>query len=43
MKLKKVIIYALIMLIIVNANCKTYAKYVFEYTKKAAEVTIIYN
>lgn len=43
MKLKKVIVLILIMLVMISINSKSYAKYVFEYTKKAAEITIINN
>jgi len=43
MKLKKVIISILIMLISISINSQSYAKYVFEYTTKAAEITIINN
>ena len=40
MKFKKVILPILIMLLIININGKCYAKYVFEYTIKAAEISI---
>ena len=40
MKFKKVILSIIIMLLIIGINAKSYAKYVFEYTMKAAEVSI---
>lgn len=40
MKFKKIIISILIMFIIININSHCLAKYVFEYTKKAAEISI---
>ena len=40
MNTKKIIISILIMFIIININSNCYAKYVIEYTKKAAEITI---
>ena len=43
MKLKKIIISILIMFMTISINSQSYAKYVFEYTKKAAEITIINN
>lgn len=43
MKLKKVIILMLIMLMAISINYQCYAKYVFEYTTKVAEITIINN
>lgn len=43
MKLKKMIISILIMFTLISLNSLSYAKYVIEYTKKAAEITIINN
>jgi len=43
MKFKKVIAVILIAFFIISANSKCFAKYVFEYTKKAAEITVINN
>jgi len=40
MKLKKIIISILIIITIISINAKCSAKYVFEYTKKAAEIYI---
>lgn len=40
MKYKKMIISILILLLIINIKVKSYAKYVFEYIKVAAEITI---
>lgn len=40
MKFKKIIISILIMSVIISTNSKCFAKYVFEYTKKAAEIII---
>ena len=40
MKLKKLIISILIMITIISINSKSSAKYVYEVTKKAAEITI---
>lgn len=40
MKFKKVIISILIMIAIINIHSQSFAKYVFEYTKIAAEITI---
>lgn len=40
MKLKKIIISIFIILGIVNINSESSAKYVIEYTKKAAEIVI---
>ena len=40
MKLNKTIISILIMLIIISIELKSFAKYVFEYTEKAIEITI---
>ena len=40
MRFKKLIISILMMLIIININSIALAKYVFEYTSKAAEITI---
>lgn len=41
MKFKKIIVSILIMLIAISINTESSAKYVFECTKKAAEITII--
>lgn len=43
MKLKKIGISILVMLSIINVKSQSYAKYVFEYTTKVAEITIINN
>lgn len=43
MKLKKIILLILIMLVTISINSQCSAKYVFECTKKAAEITIINN
>ena len=40
MKLKKLIAIILIVFLIISANNNCFAKYVFEYTKKAAEIVI---
>lgn len=40
MKFKKIIISILIMSSMISINSYCYAKYVFEYTTKAAEITI---
>lgn len=40
MKLKKIIISTLIICIIISIDSVSYAKYVFEVTKKAVEITI---
>ena len=40
MKLKKIIIIVLIAIAIININSKVFAKYVFEYTEKAAILEI---
>ena len=40
MKLKKLIISMLIILIIISINSVSLAKYVFEHTIKAVEITI---
>ena len=43
MKFKRMIILLLIIFFITSINVKCFAKYVFEYTKKAAEITVINN
>ena len=43
MKSKKVIISMLIICLILNINSQIYAKYVYEYTKTVAEITIKNN
>lgn len=43
MKLRKIILIILLMLININISTQSYAKYVFQYTKKAAEIMIINN
>lgn len=40
MKFKKVVISILIMIAIISIDSQSFAKYVFECTKKAAEITI---
>ena len=40
MKLKNMIILIIVMITIISINSQSYAKYVFECTKKAAEITI---
>lgn len=40
MKFKKIIVLILIMFIVISINNKSSAKYVIEYTIKAAEITI---
>lgn len=40
MKFRKLIIVIVILLSIININYSCYAKYVFEYTEKAAEIII---
>ena len=41
MKFKKIILSILITFAIVGINSKSYAKFVFEYTQKAAQITIM--
>jgi len=43
MKGKRIIALILIIFLTISINCKSLAKYVFEYTIKAAEITIINN
>ena len=43
MKLRKIIIITMIILIVISVNSQCFAKYVFQYTNKAAEITIKNN
>lgn len=38
--MKKIIISIILMIVLISIHSQCFAKYVFEYTKKAAEITI---